>query len=63
MKEEILPTPSYLIGLNREEVIQYLHDYTQDLPLNEFEKGLMTFELMIFSQDNIVLRKTTMRIW
>ena len=58
MKEEILPTPSYLIGLGREEVIQYLFDYTQDLPLNEFEKGLMSFELMIFSKDNIVLRKT-----
>ncbi len=56
--EEELPTPSYLIGLNREEVIQYLNDYMQDLPLNEFQKGLVSFEVMLFSEDNIVLKKT-----
>ncbi len=56
--EEVLPTPSYLIGLNREEVIQYLSDYMQDLPLNEFQKGLISFEVTRFSTDNIVLKKT-----
>ncbi len=56
--EEVLPTPSYLIGLTREEVIQYLSDYMQDLPLNEFEKGLTSFEVTLFSKDRIVLRKT-----
>ncbi|MFU0828044.1 MAG: BofC-C domain-containing protein [Lachnoclostridium sp.] len=58
MTEEKLPTPSYLIGLTRNEVIQYLKDYMQDLPLNEFQKGLISFELISFSKDNIVLRKT-----
>ena len=57
-KEEVLPTPSYLIGLTREDVIQYLKDYMQDLPLNEFQKGLVSFEVMSFSTDNIVLKKT-----
>ena len=56
--EEVLPTPSYLIGLTREDVIQYLKDYMQDLPLNEFQKGLVSFEVMSFSTDNIVLKKT-----
>lgn len=56
--EEVLPTPSYLIGLTREDVIQYLKDYMQDLPLNEFQKGLVSFEVMSFSADNIVLKKT-----
>ncbi len=56
--EEVLPTPSYLIGLNREEVIQYLNDYMQDLPLNEFQKGLVSFEVVLFSKDNIILKKT-----
>ncbi|MGN6710915.1 BofC C-terminal domain-containing protein [Anaerocolumna jejuensis] len=58
MKEEQLPTPSYLIGLNREEVMEYLKGYLADLSLNEFEKGLTAFELVSFSTDNIVLRKT-----
>ncbi len=57
-KEEVLPTPSYLIGLTREDVIQYLKDYMQELPLNEFQKGLVSFEVMSFSTDNIVLKKT-----
>jgi hypothetical protein len=56
--EEVLPTPSYLIGLTREDVIQYLKDYMQDLPLNEFQKGLVAFEVMSFSAENIVLKKT-----
>lgn len=57
-EEEVLPTPSYLIGLTREEVIDYLSNYMQDLPLNEFQKGLMSFELVSFSTDSIVLKKT-----
>lgn len=56
--EEVLPTPSYLIGLTRNEVIQYLKDYMQDLPLNEFQKGLVSFEVVRFSPDNVILKKT-----
>lgn len=58
LKEEALPTPSYLIGLTRDEVITYLTDYQADLSLNEFEKGLVSFELISFSKDSIILRKT-----
>jgi hypothetical protein len=58
MKEETLPIPSYLVGLSRNEVIEYLYVYMQDLPWSEFEKGLLSFELMNFSEDNVILRKT-----
>ncbi|BCK00233.1 BofC C-terminal domain-containing protein [Anaerocolumna chitinilytica] len=58
LTEENLPTPSYLIGLSREEVIDYLKDYQADLPLSEFEKGLVSYELISFSPDSIVLRRT-----
>lgn len=58
MNEELLPTPSYLIGLKREEVIEYLHNYMQDLPYSEYEKGLTSYELISFSKDKVVLRKT-----
>ncbi len=56
--EEYLPTPSYLIGLNRLEVIEYLDNYTQELPLSEFEKGLISFQLVSFTKDEVVLKKT-----
>ncbi len=58
LTEENLPTPSYLIGLSREEVIDYLKDYQADLPLSEFQKGLVSYELISFSPDSIVLRRT-----
>jgi hypothetical protein len=57
MKDDILNIPSYLVGLNRDEVIEYLHDYMLDLPWSEFEKGLQSFDLLTFSKENIVLRK------
>lgn len=58
ISEEELPTPSYLIGLTRDEVMGYLKDYLTDIPLNEFEKGLVSFELISFSTEGVVLRKT-----
>lgn len=58
MEEEILPAPSYLVGLTRNQVIEYLHDYMMDLTWNEYEKGLTAFELLQFSKDKVVLRKT-----
>lgn len=58
MAEDILPIPSYLIGLDRVETLEYLYEYMHDLPLSEFEKGLISFELISFSKDDILLRKT-----
>ncbi len=58
MEEEVLPTPSYLVGLTRNEVIKYLYDYMDDLSWNEYEKGLTAFELMQFSKQKVILRKT-----
>jgi hypothetical protein len=57
MTEEILQIPSYLVGLTREQVIEYLHNYLEDLPWSEFEKGLYAYDLLAFSKDNIILRK------
>lgn len=58
MTEDILPIPSYLIGLDRVATLEYLYEYMHDLPLSEFEKGLISFELISFSKDDILLRKT-----
>lgn len=56
--KEILGTPDYLIGLKREEIISYLADYMKDVPLDEYEKGLISYELVSFSKSDVVLRKT-----
>ncbi len=47
-----------LLGRNREEVIAYLAAYMEELPLEEFQKGLLSYELLSFSADKLVLRKT-----
>ncbi len=56
--EEELKVPSYLVGLNREEVVDYLDNYMKDLPWNEFKDGLSSYELLLFSDQEILIRKT-----
>ncbi len=56
-KEELNP-PAYLIGLTREEIIEYLANYMRDVPLSEYNKGLISYELAYFSEEAIVIKKT-----
>ncbi|MBH1941460.1 BofC C-terminal domain-containing protein [Mobilitalea sibirica] len=50
--------PGYLVGLNREEVLEYLSEYMSDLTLSEYNKGLLSYELIEFSSEAVVLRKS-----
>jgi hypothetical protein len=53
-----LNPPGYLIGLTREEVIEYLDNYMKDMTLSEFNKGLTAYELQSFSDQEVVVRKS-----
>lgn len=55
---ETLNPPSEFIGLNREELIKLLADEMTNVPLEEHQKGLVSFVVVSFSKDEIVLRKT-----
>lgn len=55
---EQLAPPSNLIGLTRAELIQLLAEYMQDVPLEESEKGLYAYEVLAFSKDEVILRKS-----
>ena len=50
--------PAYLVGLNRSQVEEYLSAYMKDLPLSEYNKGLISYELIRFSDAEIVIKKT-----
>lgn len=50
--------PGYLVGLTREEVINYFNDYMSDMTLSEYNKGLVSCELLSFSSDRVVIRKS-----
>lgn len=56
--DETLNVPSYLIGLNRQGVIEYLDSYMKDMPWNEFREGLTAYELLLFSDKEVIIRKT-----
>ncbi|MDF2908296.1 MAG: putative rane protein [Herbinix sp.] len=55
--QELNP-PAYLVGLTRAQVDEYLRSYMKDLPLSEYNKGLISYELMRFSDTEIVIKKT-----
>jgi len=50
--------PGDLVGLTREEVEKYLDEYMRDLTLSEYNKGLLSFELLSFSDKAVKLRKS-----
>lgn len=58
LKEEALPTPADYVGLTREELIDYLKKYEEAPSLEDKQLGFESFELVSFSKDQIVLRKT-----
>lgn len=57
LKKE-LNVPGYLIGLSREGVMAHLTSYMENLSLAEYNKGLLSYDLIAFSGDKIILRKT-----
>lgn len=53
-----LHPPGYLVGLTKDGVQDYLDNYMNDLTLSEYNKGLISFELLSFAEDRVVLKKT-----
>lgn len=50
--------PEYLLGLDREGIISYLNTYMQDLSLEEYQSGLIAYDLVAFSANGLTLKKT-----
>ena len=58
LKEEQRNMPAEYIGLTREELIKKISAYEESPSIEDLEAGFKSFELVSFSQDKIVLRKT-----
>lgn len=56
--EETLDIPSQFIGMSREQVVAYLEDYMENLSLEEYLEGLCAYEMISFSSEKLVLKKT-----
>ncbi len=50
--------PGDLVGLTRAEVEQYLDEYMKDLTLSEYNNGLLSYELISFSDKAVKFRKS-----
>jgi hypothetical protein len=58
LNEEAMPVPADFIGLSRDEIIDYLQKYEEAPSLEDKQLGFESFELISFSGEQIVLRKT-----
>lgn len=50
--------PGFLIGMTREELSAYVANYMDKMSLAEYEAGLLSYEIVSFSENKVVLRKT-----
>ncbi len=50
--------PSIYLGMTRNDVQNHLTEYMDNLSINDLENGLIQFELIYFSSNCMVLRKT-----
>lgn len=57
-EKEIVTLPAAFIGITRTEMIEKLDSYMENMPLEELNQGLVSYELMYFSPEYIMTRKT-----
>jgi len=50
--------PGFLIGMTREELSAYVANYMDTMSLAEYEAGLLAYDIISFSENKVVLRKT-----
>lgn len=53
-----LTMPATYLGLTRTGILEKLDDYMQNLSISDLEDGLVSYDLMYFSPDCVMLRKT-----
>lgn len=55
---EQLPLPGFMVGIDLKGLSTYLKGYMESMPVNEYLAGLVSYEIVSFSPDKVVLRKT-----
>lgn len=57
-EREQLALPGFMVGIDRQELTAYVEGYMESMPVNEYLEGLISYEIVSFSEDKVVLRKT-----
>lgn len=56
--EEKINTPVAFLEMNRNDLIEYLNDYMKNPDKEDVQRGLVAYELVEFSREQVVIRKT-----
>lgn len=56
--KEQLVLPGFMVGIDRKGLTAYIEGYMESMPVNEYLNGLISYEIVSFSEDKVVLRKT-----
>ncbi len=54
---EQMPLPGFMVGISRDELGAYIEGYMEYMPVNEYLSGLISYEIVSFSPEKVVLRK------
>lgn len=57
-EREQLALPGFMVGIDLRELTAYVKGYMESMPVNEYLNGLISFEIVSFAEDKVVLRKT-----
>jgi len=57
-EREQLALPGFMVGIDRKGLTAYVEGYMETMPINEYLNGLVQFEIVSFTEDKVVLRKT-----
>lgn len=57
-EREQLALPGFMVGIDRKGLKAYVDGYMDTMPVTEYLNGLISFEIVSFSEDRVVLRKT-----
>ena len=57
-EREQLALPGFMVGIDRKGLTAYIEGYMESMPINEYLNGLVQFEIVSFSEDKVILRKT-----
>ncbi len=57
-EKEQLPLPGFMVGIDFRELTAYIRGYMESMPVNEYLNGLISYEIVSFAEDKVVLRKT-----
>jgi len=57
-EREQLALPGFMVGIDLRGLTTYVKGYMESMPVNEYLNGLISFEIVSFTEDKVVLRKT-----